>query len=97
MKKGMRQRERRREKGENQETAKPEREREGVPHLPPSLDQHKEEGEEQAILALLGQCFQLQAVTMDTLLEGGALVPVVEIESVRESYTLRGGGWKVGR
>ena len=97
----VRQREGREKKGKKRETQETVKLGEDAAHLPPATFdlqtcQYMEEGEEQAILALLGQRFQLQAVTMDTLLEGGALVPVVEIESVRESYILRGDGWKGG-
>lgn len=67
-----------------------------------ATDQYKEEDEEGSILDHLEKIFRLRtratnltsstAVTMDTVLECGVLVEVVEVNCIRESYLMRGGG-----
>ena len=75
------------------------------------IDQYTEENDELFILKHLEEVFQvktkcgdvstLTTVTMDTLVECGALVPIVEVKCVRECYVVRetgdgvrGGGWE---
>ena len=67
-------------------------------------DQYREETNEDSILAHLDEVFRIRTktmgmskvtpgaiISMDTLLECGVLVPLVEVSCVRECYVLRGG------